>query len=73
MITSIEIQERVAKELDIKESIVDEVNRVQYEFCVSTMKEGTSGFKIIHIGKWIKKNRKPFRKLQHDSYIKSHN
>ena len=55
MITINDIHRKVAFKLGIKESIVEEVNRCQYEFTISTMKDAEHSISLKRIGKLIRK------------------
>jgi len=65
MVTINDIHRKVALQLGIKESVVEEVNRVQYEFAVSTMKDAEHSISLIRIGKLVKKNgiKKHWRRI----------
>lgn len=58
MIVIEDIHRKIANELGIKESIVEEVNRIQYEVLSEEMKSGKNGISLIHIGKWLRREYK---------------
>jgi hypothetical protein len=56
MISIEDINKEVAKKLNISYSIVDEVNRSQYEGVVKAIKE-LKDSKLLYIGKIVKKGK----------------
>lgn len=64
MVVIEEVHKKVAKELDIKESIIEECNRAQYEWMILHMKENKSNVKLLGIGKWIKKKKRNYDYLR---------
>ncbi len=63
MVVIEEIHKKIAKELEIKESIVEEINRIQFQFLAEEIKKGESNISLIHIGKWI---RRPYKTWMHN-------
>ncbi len=63
MIVIEEIHRKISKELGIKESLVEEINRIQYQFLVEEIKKGEKSISLIHIGKWL---RRPYKTWIHN-------
>jgi len=58
MVTVNDIHRKVSLELGIKESIIEEVNRVQYEFTIAIMKGGIDSISLKRIGKILRKKQR---------------
>lgn len=63
MVTIEQISRKVAKDLNMKESIVDRIHRIQYKFLYDTIQSGSlENIQLIYIGKFIKGKKYEFRK-----------
>ncbi len=63
MVVIEDIHKKIAKELAFKESLIEEINRIQYQFLFDELKKGEKGISLIHIGKWI---RRPYKTWVHN-------
>lgn len=52
-----DISRKVSKDLNVKFDTVDRLHKLQYKFMLEIMKEGEYDIKLIHIGKFVRKQR----------------